>query len=243
MMLAMSSMAKIIEQLGVASSEGQVENPAAMIFGALGEISLPGELVEIYTIGDEIHFENFAGQMIAYEESKGLDRAAFEPSVYDSWPFFYHNNFQSDEIAVIVHGPGVGWVMQRKHDGMDKMLAPSVTGFFEGLVSNPPDKDVFDYEDVGWIYPRELTTEDRVVVDELLGAVERVSDPYEGESLAALAMSMMLDDEFVTRFKDTLFPIQNFRAIVWGRMQKIDSDDARSATNMYKADFEARTRK
>ncbi|MEI7576735.1 MAG: hypothetical protein WCK51_07570 [Armatimonadota bacterium] len=200
------------------------------------------ELLEIYAIGDAIKFDSFPGQMIEFEESKGLDRAAFEPSVYDSWAFFMHNDFQSDEIAVIVHGPATGYVMQRKHDGMDKMLAPSVAEFFEGLVSNTPSRDVFDYEDVGWIYPRALTDEDRSVVDALLAAVTEAEDPYEGESLAALAMSIMLDDEFVARLGGTLFPIPNFRAIIWGRLQKIDSDAARAGVAMYKADYEARSR-
>lgn len=208
---------------------------------ALGEISLPRELLEIYAIGDGIKFESFPGQMIAFEKSKRLTRAAFEPSVYDSWPFFYHNEFLSDEIAVIVHGPATGYVMQRKHDGMDKILAPSVADFFEGLVADQPSEDVFDYEDVGWIYPRALTDEDRTVVDSLLATVTEATDPYEGESLAALAMSMMLDDEFVMRLGGTLFPIQNFRAIIWGRLMKIDSDAARAGVELYKADYEERS--
>lgn len=57
--------------------------------------------------------------------------------------------------------------------------------------------------------------------------------PYEGESLAALAMSMMLDDEFGTRLGGSLFPIANFRAIIWGRLQKIDSDAARAGVELY----------
>ena len=80
--------------------------------------------------------------MIEFDKSKGLDRAAFEPSIYDSWAFFMHNDFLSDEIAVIVHGLATGYVLQRKHDGMDKMFATSVTEFFEGLVADQPSDDV-----------------------------------------------------------------------------------------------------
>lgn len=205
--------------------------------------ALPEFLKDIYAQGDEIKFANFPGQMIPFAQSLSLERAAFEPSVYDSWPFFYHNDFLSDEIAVIVHGPATGFVMQRKHDGQDKMLAPSVAEFFEGLASDPPSEDVFDYEDEGWIYPRALTPQDREAVDALLAAVPDCEDSYEGESLAALAMSMMEDDEFVARFGSSLFSIENFRAIIWGRLMRIDSDAARVGVAMYEADYEARSKR
>jgi hypothetical protein len=60
--------------------------------------------------------------------------------------------------------------------------------------------------------------------------------------MAAMAMSLMEDDEFMAHFSKELFPIPNFRAIVWGRFQRIDSPEAQSMAAMYAADFAERTK-
>lgn len=231
-----------IQRLGIRDLAPPVENPGGTQSGPLGEVTLPDELVAIYQKGDRLQFEKFPGRMIPFEVSQKRNHPAFERSVYDAWPFFLCDDLQSDEVAVIVHGPAKGFVMIQAHDGTDRMLAPDVATFFESLVENPPSTDVFDYDDEAWIYPRALTPQDRAAVEELLGSVDLASDPYEGESFAVLAMSMMDDDEFVDRFGSSLFSIPNFRAVIWGRLLKIDSDAARASCALYQADYEKRSK-
>lgn len=231
-----------VERLGIKSGEAPVKNPGQMQFGALGEISLPDDLIAIYEMGDGIRFQAYPGMMIPYATAKSLRRPDFKPSVYDVWPFFTGEGDESSEVSVIVHGPAKGYVMQQVFDGSDRILAPNVLAFFEMLAQQPPSVDFFGSDDETWIYPKELLGQDRTAVEELLSAVDRAEDSYEGESLASLAMSMMTDEEFVERFADSLFSIENFRAVVWGRLLKIDSDAARAGCRLYQADYEDRTR-
>ena len=233
-------MLEVIQQLGVKESSPPCEGVNAMRFGKLGEIDLPTALREIYEFADGIKFESYPGQMIPFDRAAKMPRSTLEESVYEVWPFFLANYCQSDPISVIVIGPGKGYVMQSRHDGFDRIIATSVAEFFETLANSPPSEYYFDDEEESWIFPRELTDEDRTVATELLSKVMTADDPYEGESMASLAMSMMTDNEFVEQFKGELFPIVNFRAIVWGRFMKIDSPTAREMTAKYAEDYASR---
>jgi hypothetical protein len=233
----MSLVIDSIQKLGLKSVDPAAENIGAMMFGKLGEIILPDELLEIYSVGDSIKFDSYPGRMIRFKDSKPWMNATFEETVCQYWPFFMADDCPSDLIGVFIHGPGTGYVIQRNHDGDDRVIAPDVATFFEMLASDPCSGDFFGDHEETWIYPRELTEQDRLVASEWLAKVTVAEDSYEGESLASLAMSMMLDDEFVAQFGKDLFPIRNFRAVVLGRLQRIDSADAITATQMYNDDL------
>jgi hypothetical protein len=177
----MGSIIDSIHRLGILESEPPSSRVGEVLFGKLGEIFLPDELLEIYRTGDSIKFTSYPGQMIPFENAKSMLRATYDQSVYDVWPFFVANDYQSDELAVIVHGPGKGYVMQRCHDGFDRMIAPDVATFFRMLDSNPPSEDYFGDEEEVWIYPRELSEIDRNIANEFLANVTVAEDSYEGE--------------------------------------------------------------
>lgn len=240
----MSPTLQAVHKLRIAEASPPEPDVHALRYSRLGQVILPLDLSDVYELGDRIRFSSFPGQMIPFKKAAAwLERAAFEASVYESWPFFVSLDHQSDPLAVIIHGPGKGMVMQQMHDGSDRMVAPSVQAFFEELASRPPTADFFGDEEEAWILPKELTGDDRRLINDLLGAVSAAQDPYEGESLASLAMSMMLDDDFVETFQGDLFPIINFRAILWGRFRKIGSQRAKEMEAKYAADFEERSRR
>lgn len=232
-----------VSQVGIKSKGEPVENPGAMQFGPVGEVDLPDDLISIYEIGDAIRFENFPGAMIPYATSKARNNPAFEPAVYDAWPFFLPDDRQSDPVCVIVNGPAKGYVMHQAHDGFDRMLAPDVASFFQRLLELKDADDPFDEEEPHWFFPRPQNPEDAAAVEALLTGIDHAEDDYEAESLTSLAMSMMDDEAFTTRFATTLFPIENFRAVIWGRLLRIDSDEARAGVELYKSDYEARSKR
>jgi hypothetical protein len=142
------------------------------------DFQFPSGLRETYALGNGGKLGGYPAECMSLEAA--MNEANLHPMQYSHfylWPFLMPNDYASDTVCVIVKGPGTGYVLQRMHDGTDRMLAPSIESFFERLATNPPSDDFFGEPDEGNLFfPRSLTDEDHAIVTALIASAPLTED-------------------------------------------------------------------